>query len=162
MSPRCFDQLAKPHIVTRRCFHILNAAMALQGNMPQLWHHSNKCWHDADPDQPSPMSAPANRHPNNEQRKMWIVAIAWIYVALMMALAEATSTQGSVLGAVITFVFYGVAPTALVMYVLRTPDRRRARRQAEAQAAAASAQPDASGQAAGAPVAAEGKEPGGV
>lgn len=93
---------------------------------------------------------------------MWIVAIAWIYVALMMALAEATSSQGSVLGAVITFVFYGVAPTALVMYVLRTPDRRRARRQAEAQAAAASAQPDASGQAAGAPVAAEGKEPGGV
>jgi hypothetical protein len=32
---------------------------------------------------------------------MWIVAIAWMYVALMMALAEATSTQGSVLGAII-------------------------------------------------------------
>lgn len=95
---------------------------------------------------------------------MWIVAIAWIYVALMMALAEATSSQGSVLGAVITFMFYGVAPTALVMYVLRTPDRKRARRQAEAeaQAAAASAQPDASSQAAGAPVAAEGEKPGGV
>ena len=28
---------------------------------------------------------------------MWIVAIAWIYVALMMALAEATSPQGTVL-----------------------------------------------------------------
>lgn len=109
---------------------------------------------------------------------MWIVAIAWIYVALMMALAEATSPQGTVLGAVITFVFYGVAPTALVMYLLGTPGRRRARRQAEAEAhaqqlaeaasmppphpAAGSAQADASGLAAGAPVASVGKEAGGV
>ena len=30
---------------------------------------------------------------------MYLVAIAWLYVALMMALAEATSTQGTVLGA---------------------------------------------------------------
>lgn len=118
---------------------------------------------------------------------MWIVAIAWIYVALMMALAEATSPQGTYLGAVITFVFCGLAPTALVMYLLGTPGRRRARRQAEADAhaqqlaeatlAASSAQPgatsapepathsaqaDASGLTAGAPVAAVGKEPGGV
>jgi hypothetical protein len=106
---------------------------------------------------------------------MWIVAIAWIYVALMMSLAEATSSQGTVLGAVITFLFYGVAPTSLVMYVLRTPDRKRARRSAEAQAAAtaaqaapphghpaASTQPNASGQAASAPVAAEREEPGRV
>ena len=57
---------------------------------------------------------------------MWIVAIAWIYVALMMALAEATSSQGSILGAVITFVMYGVAPLALVLYLLGTPARRRA------------------------------------
>ena len=35
---------------------------------------------------------------------MWIVAIAWMYVALMMALAETTSTQGSNLGAIITVV----------------------------------------------------------
>jgi hypothetical protein len=96
---------------------------------------------------------------------MWIVAIAWIYVAVMMALAEATSSQGTVLGAVITFLFYGVAPTALVMYLLGTPDRRRARRKAEAEAEAqhraqqaASAQADASGLTASAPVATEGKE----
>ena len=109
---------------------------------------------------------------------MWIVAIAWIYVALMMALAEATSPQGTVLGAVITFVFYGVAPTALVMYLLGTPGRRRARRQAEADAhaqqlaeaastpapnpAAGSAQADACGLTAGAPVASVGKEASGV
>ena len=100
---------------------------------------------------------------------MWIVAIAWIYVALMMALAEATSPQGSLLGAVITFVFYGVAPTALVMYLLGTPDRRRARRRAEAQQqaqeaahAASSAQADAGSQTAGEPIATVGKEPGSV
>lgn len=96
---------------------------------------------------------------------MWIVAIAWIYVAVMMALAEATSPQGTVLGAVITFLFYGVAPTALVMYLLGTPDRRRARRKAEAEAEAqhraqqaASAQADAGGLTASAPVSTEGKE----
>lgn len=105
---------------------------------------------------------------------MWIVAIAWIYVALMMALAEATSPQGSLLGAIITFVFYGVAPTALVMYLLGTPDRRRARRRAEAEAqqqaqqaqeaahAASSAQANAGSQTAGEPIATVGKEPGSV
>jgi hypothetical protein len=58
---------------------------------------------------------------------MWIVAIAWMYVALMMAVSEAVSPVGSVLGAIITLLFYGVLPTALVMYVLGTPQRRRAR-----------------------------------
>ncbi|MGE0111438.1 hypothetical protein [Aquabacterium sp.] len=62
---------------------------------------------------------------------MWIVAIAWMYVALLMALAEATSTQGSILGAIITFVMYGVGPLALVMYLIGTPARRRVRRAAE-------------------------------
>src|SRR5690606_13443412 len=65
---------------------------------------------------------------------MWIVAIAWIYVALMMAMAEATSAQGTALGAVITFLFYGVGPVALVMYLLGAPARRRALKQREAQA----------------------------
>lgn len=63
---------------------------------------------------------------------MWIVAIAWMYVTLMMALAEATSPQGTALGAVITFVFYGLAPLALVMYLLGAPARRKALRAAEA------------------------------
>lgn len=64
---------------------------------------------------------------------MWIVAIAWLYVALMMSMAEATSAQGTVLGAIITFLFYGLGPVALVMYVLSTPARRRALREKEAQ-----------------------------
>ena len=71
---------------------------------------------------------------------MYLIAIAWLYVALMMALAEASSSQGSVLGAVITFLLYGVAPMALVMYLVGTPARRKARRAAEAAEAAAAAE----------------------
>lgn len=62
---------------------------------------------------------------------MYLVPIAWLYVTLMMALAEATSSQGSVLGAIITFLLYGLAPMALVMYLLATPARRRAQRARE-------------------------------
>jgi hypothetical protein len=58
---------------------------------------------------------------------MHLVAIAWMYVVLMMTLAEATSTQGTWLGAVITFIFYGVLPLSIVLYVMATPARRRAR-----------------------------------
>lgn len=58
---------------------------------------------------------------------MHIVAVAWIYVVLMMAVAEAQSSQGTVLGAVFTFLLYGVLPLSIVLYVLGTPGRRRAR-----------------------------------
>ena len=34
---------------------------------------------------------------------MYLVVIAWLYVALMMAVAEATNTTGTVLGAIVTF-----------------------------------------------------------
>lgn len=77
---------------------------------------------------------------------MYLIAIGWLYVALMMAVAEASNTNGSILGAVITFVLYGVAPTALVMYILGTPARRRARAQREAAEAAFPAAADGSGQ----------------
>lgn len=84
---------------------------------------------------------------------MYLIAIAWIYVVLMMAVAEALSSQGTVLGAVITFVLYGVLPLALVMYILGTPMRRRRRRAAE------SAAPDGGGQPPGDAIAPERKEP---
>lgn len=77
---------------------------------------------------------------------MYLVAIAWLYVALMMALAEATHAAGSVLGAVFTFLLYGLGPVALVLYLLGTPQRRRARRRAEA-AASAALDPDGGGHA---------------
>jgi Tfp pilus assembly protein PilV len=64
---------------------------------------------------------------------MYLVAIAWMYVALMMAIAEATHANGSLLGALITFLLYGVGPLALVMYLMGTPHRRRARQLKEQQ-----------------------------
>lgn len=63
---------------------------------------------------------------------MYIVVIAWLYVALMMAVAEATSPIGTVLGAVVTFVLYGVGPVSLVMYLMMTPARKKAIRAREA------------------------------
>lgn len=66
---------------------------------------------------------------------MYLVLLAWLYVTLMMAVAEATSPVGSVLGAVITFLLYGVLPMAIVAYILGTPARRKAREAAQAKAA---------------------------
>ena len=54
---------------------------------------------------------------------MWIVAVAWMYVAVMMAVAQATSPDGSLGGALGILVFYGLLPLSLVMYVLFTPHR---------------------------------------
>ena len=87
---------------------------------------------------------------------MHLVAIAWIYVVLMMAVAEALSSQGTVLGAVITFVLYGVLPLSVVLYIMATPARRQARRAADA---AASGAPDGGGAAAGDTIAPVRKEP---
>lgn len=94
---------------------------------------------------------------------MYIVAIAWLYVAVLMAVAEATHSTGTLLGGIITFVLYGVLPLGLMLYVMGTPGRRRAikaRESAELQAAkvASSAQPDAGTDAAGDAVASVGKE----
>ena len=60
-----------------------------------------------------------------------IVAIAWMYVVLMMAVAEAMSPQGTVLGAIVTLLLYGVGPLALVLYLMGTPMRRQRQRERE-------------------------------
>lgn len=65
---------------------------------------------------------------------MYLIVIGWLYVTLLMALAEAFSTQGSVLGAIITFVFYGLLPMGLVVYLMGTPLRRKAIRRQDEQA----------------------------
>jgi len=88
---------------------------------------------------------------------MYLIAIAWIYVVLMMAVAEALSTQGTVLGAVFTFLLYGAMPLGIVLYILATPARKRLLRERQAQEAA-SAPPHGSGHAPGDPAAAERKE----
>lgn len=51
---------------------------------------------------------------------MYIVAIAWLYVALMMAIMEP-----SFIGGLLTFTFYGLLPCALFLWLFGTPQRRR-------------------------------------
>jgi hypothetical protein len=70
-----------------------------------------------------------------KQKNMYIVPIAWLYVTFMMAVAEATSSQGTVLGACITFVLYGLLPIGLILYFMGSPARRRQRLAREAQEA---------------------------
>jgi len=89
---------------------------------------------------------------------MLLVAIAWLYVVLMIAVVEATGNQGTLLGAVFTFVLWGVLPLSIVLYLMSAPARRRLRRAREA-ASAEALEPDRSGHAAGDPVAPERKEP---
>jgi hypothetical protein len=98
--------------------------------------------------------------PDNKSKRpaVYLVVIAWMYVVLMMSVAEATNTTGSVLGAIVTFVLYGLVPMGLVVYIMSTPARKRkikAREAAElaaAQAArgASANDPDGSGHAPGA------------
>jgi hypothetical protein len=83
---------------------------------------------------------------------MYLVVIAWMYVVLMMAVAEATASNGTLLGALVTLLLYGVLPLALVVYLMGTPLRRKAirRREAAELAGRSTLQPDAGGHAAGA------------
>lgn len=73
---------------------------------------------------------------------MYIVAIAWIYVLLMVSIMQPTLFRG-----IVTFLGAGVGPLALVLWLVGTPRRRleRSRREAAQDAAAGgtgSGQPD--------------------
>lgn len=57
---------------------------------------------------------------------MYIVAIAWVYVVLMMAI-----TEHSVVAGIMTFLLYGALPLAIILYLLGTPQRKRNRAKAE-------------------------------
>jgi len=61
---------------------------------------------------------------------MYIIAIAWLYVTLLMALTESSWVAG-----IMTFLFYGLCPLAILLYLIGTPERRRRRlRRAQAEA----------------------------
>lgn len=60
-------------------------------------------------------------------RPMYVIAIAWLYVVLMMSLTETSFIAGA-----LTLIFYGLAPLALLLWLLGTPARRRRRRLTEA------------------------------
>lgn len=57
---------------------------------------------------------------------MYIVAIAWIYVVLMMSI-----TERSVIAGIMTFLLYGLLPLVVILYLMGTPQRKRNRRKAE-------------------------------
>ena len=78
---------------------------------------------------------------------MYIIAIGWLYVSLMMAAAEASSSNGSVFGALFTFIGYGLIPVALLVYLMQRASRRG---KAAPPARDGSTPPDAGGHAAGA------------
>jgi predicted membrane channel-forming protein YqfA (hemolysin III family) len=63
---------------------------------------------------------------------MYIVVIAWLYVAVMMAAAEATHVNGSILSAIFTFIGYGLLPVGIVVYVMQSPARKKRRQSLEA------------------------------
>lgn len=53
---------------------------------------------------------------------MVIVAIAWIYVVLMMSI-----TEQSIIAGIMTFLMYGVLPLTIILYVTGAPQRKRNR-----------------------------------
>ena len=74
---------------------------------------------------------------------MYLVVIAWIYVVLMMSVAEATNSTGTLLGAIVTFVLYGAAPVALVVYLMGAPSRSKLIKKRAAQEQALRSEPAA-------------------
>ncbi|ULR91714.1 hypothetical protein [Comamonas sp. B21-038] len=65
---------------------------------------------------------------------MYLIAIAWLYVVVLMAVVEAASPHGSLLGAFFTLLLYGALPLGLLLFIAGTPARRRMRHCAEAEA----------------------------
>jgi hypothetical protein len=49
---------------------------------------------------------------------MYIVAIAWLYVTILMA-----ATEPSLVGGILTFLFYGLGPLALFVFLFRRRKR---------------------------------------
>ena len=92
-----------------------------------------------------------------------LTVVGWLYVALMMAVAEASHPQGSLLGAMFTFLLYGVGPVAIIIYLMGRSARRAMRQRREQREQedrlAASGQPDAGGEAPADAVAPVRKEP---
>ena len=60
---------------------------------------------------------------------MYIVAIAWIYVVLMMSI-----TEESIIAGLVTFALYGILPLTIILYIMGSPQRKRQRLAREAEA----------------------------
>ncbi len=51
---------------------------------------------------------------------MYIIAIGWLYVVVMMSVTETSFIAG-----LMTFLFYGLVPLAIFLWLFGTPQRRR-------------------------------------
>jgi len=71
---------------------------------------------------------------------MYIVAIAWVYVVLLMAMTEPSITAG-----VMTFLMYCVFPLYIVLYLMGTRKRKQEREKMQS-TLKQPASPSASGQ----------------
>ena len=60
---------------------------------------------------------------------MHIAAVGWMYVVLMMAI-----TEDSVVAGIMTFFFYGVLPTLVIIYIGGSGQRRKRREMERLQA----------------------------
>lgn len=60
---------------------------------------------------------------------MYIIAIGWLYVTVLMALTEANLVAG-----LLTLLFYGLLPVSLILWLFGGPVRRRRSALADEQA----------------------------
>jgi predicted DNA repair protein MutK len=58
----------------------------------------------------------------SQEERMHIAAVGWMYVVLMMAI-----TEDSVIAGIMTFFFYGVLPTLVIVYIGGSGQRRKRR-----------------------------------
>ncbi len=70
---------------------------------------------------------------------MYIIAIGWLYVTVLMAI-----TETSIVAGVLTLLFYGLFPVALLLWLLSSPVRRQRQRYRAEQEAAAMSEASAS------------------
>ncbi|MDD2884133.1 MAG: hypothetical protein PHT48_03700 [Dechloromonas sp.] len=68
---------------------------------------------------------------------MYIIAIGWLYVTLLVA-----ATEPSVVAGIISFLFYGLLPCSLLLWISGSKLRRQRRRHLESMADQASHQGD--------------------
>lgn len=59
---------------------------------------------------------------------MYLIAIGWVYVVLMVSVVNPNPVGG-----VLTFLFAGLGPLALFLWIFGTPARRRAKARRDAQ-----------------------------
>jgi hypothetical protein len=57
---------------------------------------------------------------------LYLVAIGWVYVVLLMAM-----TETSIVAGVMTFALYCVFPLSVILYVMGSPQRKRKRQAAQ-------------------------------